>query len=74
MNDLYGDQTVVENVNDAQLVAQSFPFYVTASNPASWRLISRLSIPLAPTWRRTGKIWTHAQDLGTIAVPTEFKS
>ncbi|HEY9909931.1 MAG TPA: hypothetical protein V6D18_20250, partial [Thermosynechococcaceae cyanobacterium] len=64
LNDLYATQTIEEAVNSTEFVTQSAPFYVQASTPPGWRLISRLSVPLAPGWRRQGKIWVHAQDIG----------
>lgn len=74
MNDLYPTVTTIEAAGQADRVAQSAPFFVTASDPATWRVISRSSIPLQPTWRRTGKLWLYAQDLGSSGIPTEYKS
>lgn len=75
LNHLNTNQTAIEQTGNAQLTATSAPFYITASDPATWRNISRLSIPLDKNWQRgTGKIWTFAQDLSSSAIPTEFKS
>lgn len=71
---LYPEITAIENSNNAQLVAASAPFFVSASSPAVWRNISRASIRLDPNWQRTGKVWQHASDIGSAAIPTEFKS
>ena len=74
LNDLYSTQTIEEAVNSTEFVTQSAPFYVQASTPPGWRHISRLSVPLAAGWRRQGKIWIHAQDIGSTAIPAEMKS
>lgn len=74
LNDLYADTTVVEAPDSAQIVATAYPYYITASDPDGWRLILRQSIGLQNSWRRGAKIWTYAQDLGTKAIPTEYKS
>lgn len=74
LNDLYGDVTAIEASGVAARVATSAPFYIPVADPPVWRLINRTSIPLQPTWRRQGKIWTFAQDLGSLAIPTEYKS
>lgn len=74
LNDLYPTQTVTESVNQVERVAQSALFFITASDPQGWRLISRTSIPFSSSWRRTGKLWVHAQDLGTSPIPPEYKS
>lgn len=74
LNDLYPTVTSIEATGVADRVVQSAPFYITASDPPTWRLISRSSIPLDPTWRRQGRLWLAAQDLGSSAIPTEYKS
>lgn len=74
LNDLYPSTTVVEAVGQSQRVIESGPFYITASDPNTWRLITRSSIALAPQWRRTAKLWQHAQEIGTTAIPSEYKS
>jgi 3D (Asp-Asp-Asp) domain-containing protein len=74
LNDLYTTTTAIEATGVAERVAQSAPFLVTASDPYVWRLITRTSIPLQPTWRRQGKLWLYANDIGSLAIPTEYKS
>jgi hypothetical protein len=74
LNDLFPTLTAIEAVGTADRVAQSAPFYISASDPAGWRVISRSSIPLQPTWRRQGKLWLSANDIGSSAIPTEYKS
>jgi len=72
LSDLYPTLTAVEDTSQAYRVANSSPFFVTAATPATWRLISRTSIPLSPIWRRTGKIWQYALDLGPLAIPADY--
>jgi hypothetical protein len=74
MNELYPTLTAIEAAGAADRVVQSAPFYVTASDPQTWRVISRSSIPISPIWRRQGKLWLYAQDIGSLAIPTEYKS
>ncbi len=74
MNDLYPTLTTIEATGSADRVVQSAPFYISASDPATWRVISRSSIPLQATWRRQGKLWLYANDVGSSAIPTEYKS
>lgn len=74
LNDLYPNVTAIEASGVAARVVTSAPYYIAVDEPPTWRIINRTSIPLAPTWRRAGKIWTYAQDLGSLAIPTEYKS
>jgi hypothetical protein len=74
MNDLYTDTTAIESTGNAERVCQSAPFLITAVTPPTWRVVSRTSIPLQPTWRRQQKIWQFAIDIGSASIPTEFKS
>jgi hypothetical protein len=74
LNDLYPNTTVVEATGTANRVVQSAPFFITASDPTVWRVISRTSIALDPTWRRQGKLWLAAQDIGSSGIPAEFKA
>jgi hypothetical protein len=75
LNNLYPEVTSVEATGKAERVAQSGPFEVTAVEPTQWRSIGRTSIPLNRSWQRgVGKMWTHAEDIGSASIPTEFKS
>lgn len=75
LNHLYPTQTAIEATGNAERVAQASPFEVTASDPPQWRHISRGSIALNRNWQRgASKIWTHAEDIGSASIPTEFKS
>lgn len=65
--------TTIEATGNAQRVATSAPFEITAVDPLEWRNIARLSIKLHPNWIRQGKRWEHAQDLGSASIPAEFK-
>jgi hypothetical protein len=71
---LYPTTTVIESTGVAERAISAAPFFVSASDPATWRYISRGSIKLTSTWQRTGKIWQYAEDIGSSAIPTEFKS
>lgn len=72
LSDLYGTQTAVEEEDEAVRVADSGPFYASQANPPTWRIITRTSIPLGSTWKRTGQIWDHAQNLGDLPLPSDF--
>lgn len=72
--DLYRDTTVIEASGVAERVAQSSPFLFTATNPSVWRAVSRTSIQLDAGWRRTGKLWIYAQDIGTLAIPSDYST
>lgn len=74
LNHNFKSQTAIEATGSAQRTATAAPFEITAVDPPVWRHISRLSIGLDPNWVRGGKIWNFAQDLGSAAIPTEFKS
>lgn len=75
LHDLYPNITAIEDVGVATRVIQNSPFFVEATNPVTWRLITRTSMPLNTNWRRskTG-IWLHATELGTLPIPTEYQS
>lgn len=74
LNYLYNDVTVAESVNNNTRVAQSAPFELTSTDPFSWRLISRQSLPLSRDWISAGKVWEYAQPLGSATIPTSFQS
>jgi hypothetical protein len=46
----------------------------TVVDPSEHRVITRASIAVSPNWRRIGKLWLSAQDVGTVAIPSEYKS
>jgi hypothetical protein len=69
------DQVAVEATGSQNRTASSAPFYITASDPATWRLISRLSLPIRRDWQGGGnQIWNYVQELSTAAIPASFKS
>jgi hypothetical protein len=75
MQHLHPTLTAIESTGNAERVISAAPFFITATDPAVWRYISRTSIPLNSNWQRgTGKIWTFASDISSSAIPTEFKS
>lgn len=66
--------TVVEATGGADRAVLSQPWFIPATNPPTWRVISRTSIQLSPNWQRGGKFWSHAQELSTASIPSEFKT
>ena len=74
LSDLYRDTTVIESSGVAERVAQASPFLFTATDPSVWRYVARVSLQLDPNWRRTGKIWQYAANIGTLAVPNDFNA
>lgn len=66
--------TVVEASGGLDRAILSQPWFITATNPPTWRVISRSSIQLSSSWQRGGKIWNFAQELSSAAIPSEFKS
>lgn len=74
LQNLYPEMTTVEETGRAELQVQSAPFFIAAVSPPEWRVISRTSIRVSPDWQKSGKIWSHALDLGTKPTPPEFKA
>lgn len=72
LNDLYPDVTVIESPGSATRRANSSPFPVVNGSTTSWIMINRLTLDLAPTWRRQGKLWLAVQPLGQLTIPPEF--
>jgi hypothetical protein len=72
---LYPDQIALEATGSLTRIASAAPFYITASDPSTWRHISRNSIPLQREWQGSGnQIWNFAQEIGVAAIPASFKS
>lgn len=72
---LHPQLTVIEAPGQNQLASTAQPYFISVSDPVTWRYVSRTSIALNANWQRGAtKIWTHAQDLSNQAIPTEFKS
>lgn len=75
LNEVAPSVTAIEATGSAERVANSGVFQISATDPVTWRCISRTSIPLSSQWRRgQGKLWTYAQDVSSAAIPTEYKS
>ncbi len=57
-------------------VCQFSPFYIAAVNSDQhWRVINRNSIRLNSSWQTgTAKLWTHAVEISTTAIPADFKA
>jgi hypothetical protein len=68
------DLVAVEATGSQSRAANAAPFYITASDPAVWRNISRVSVPLDREWQGGGNIWSYARELSTAAIPATFKS
>lgn len=72
---LHPTLTAIEATGSAERCCAAAPFFITATDPAVWRYISRTSIPIDSNWQRgTAKIWTFAKDLSSSSIPAEFKS
>lgn len=74
LNHINPTSTAVEATGVAERTVSTGPFYIVADSPAKWRNIARQSIILSSNFQRSGKIWEHAQEISTIALPAEFKS
>lgn len=75
LSNLNPDQTAVETTGSLTRTASSAPFYITASDPATWRNISRVSVPLSKDWQGGGnQIWNYVQELSATPIPASFKS
>lgn len=63
----------VSGVNQPVAVAQYFNYKV--GETMKWRYVGRISVELAPEFQQgAAKLWTHAQNLSSTAIPTGFKS
>lgn len=71
---LHPEVTAIEAAGGSDRVAISQPWYISASNPPAWRVISRSSIAISSNWQRGGKIWNFAQDLSSATIPGEFRT
>lgn len=77
-------ETLLQHLNPELLVIEaaggqdraivSQPWFIAASNPPTWRVISRTSIQVGSQWQRGGKIWNFAQELSSSTIPSEFTS
>lgn len=74
LSDTYLTLTAIEDTNVAVRCATSAPYYVTATQTPSWRLISRTSFELNSNWKRNGRIWVNVKELGTTAIASDFTS
>lgn len=74
LNNLNADLVAIEAPGVTELVASAHPYAVTASGLYEWRMITRQSIKLNSNWQRAGKLWIHAENLSTTALPIEFRS
>lgn len=66
--------TVIEATGGLDRAVLSQAWFITATNPPTWRNIARTSIQLNANWQRGGKIWNYAMELSSAAIPSEFKT
>jgi hypothetical protein len=71
---LYPTEFILEAPRVEEQVATSNPFQILASGTPDWRLISRTSLKLPEDWQGKGRPWELVQPIGTLPIPTEFKS
>ena len=74
MQHLHPELTVIEAAGGSDRACISQPWYIPASNPPTWRVISRSSIAVSSNWQRGGKLWMFAQELSSAVTPSEFMS
>ena len=75
LSNINSDLTVIEATGSVSRAATSAPFYITASDPATWRHITRTSIAVGKAWHgANNQIWNYAQELSTAPLPDAFKS
>ncbi len=74
LSDLNLTAEVLEAPGVLDRAASSVAYPIFATDPVEWRQISRTSIKLNSNWRRSGKLWLYAEELSTIALPTDYKS
>jgi hypothetical protein len=69
------DLTSIEATGSQTRTCSAGPFYVSASDPAVWRHISRVSVVVEREWQGAGnQIWNYARELNTAPIPAIFKS
>jgi hypothetical protein len=76
LNHLYPNDTVRESPDRLERVSieQNFPFSEDNGQSFKIRQIVRVSVELNKSYQMRGKRWEHAQELGTLTIPTDFKS
>lgn len=75
LQNLHPELTVIEAAGQNQLAQTAAPYFITVSDPPVWRYVARSSIQLNSNWQRgSSKLWTHAIDLSSQSIPTEFKT
>lgn len=75
---LYPNKTVVETLDqDGEEIKsnqiEANKFYYTAPATPEWRYVSRSAIKLSPNHHVFGRIWEHAQVIGSDTVPTQMR-
>lgn len=75
----YPDVRITELLDNAgnplpQRVAQSDRYYVSATNPGSWRLVVRVSLPLNPSFQFNGPVYKNIDPIGSVPTNAGFKT
>lgn len=71
---LYPSEFVIEAPRVEEQVATSNPFQILATGTPDWRLISRTSLKMPDDWQGRGRPWELVEEIGTLPIPTKFKS
>lgn len=76
LNHLYPNTTVREVPERVERVAveQTFPYSEDNGQSFKIRQIARVSVELGKSYQMRGKRWEHVQEIGTLAIPVDFKS
>lgn len=79
LNNQYPDLKIIEAIDDkgqdvAVRAVEGNTFYITASEPATWRYLARLSVPLRKEFQQSGRIWEHVRILGDDAIPPAMRT
>jgi hypothetical protein len=69
------DLTSVEATGSQTKTCSAGPFHVSASDPAVWRHISRISVVVEKEWQGSpNQIWNYVREFNTAPIPAIFKS
>lgn len=76
---LYAEKTSVESVDgngepvDTRCI-QSGTIFITASDPAGWRFVSRKSLSIKPEFHTGSATWNNVNSLGDKTCPTSMRA
>lgn len=74
LSNLAPTESAIEGTGVAPRVIQTQPWFIEASSPPGWRVLSRSSIPIASTWQRQGLLYQHALNISTATIPVELRA